>query len=361
MKILIDGHMLGKHEGGNERYIKNLAFNLIKHGQKKYSVKIAVQKDYFINQNVFPRKNLLKINYNNDFYRVFYFLPTRLNIGKYDIIHSTYIAPYFNYSKTVITVHDLSFKRYPDFYSLKEKVIFNYLLPASLWKARAIIVPSWFTKNELVGFFPEYKNKVFVVYEGADKCFYKINKNIAKKEIREKYGVDSPFLLVFNSKNPKKNVDIVIKAFKKITSWQSNLKLVIIGGKDNLTIRNFDNVYFLNNVPDRDLNFFYNSCEIFLSPSIYEGFNLPIIEALKTKTIVMAADIEVNRELYDNAVIYFNPHNDVEIEKTVKKTLKTPDIIRKKIMNQYKKIAYKFDWGKNTRKMLETYQRVNQK
>lgn len=361
MKILIDGHMLGKHEGGNERYIKNLAFNLIKYSPKKYLVKIAVQEDYFINQNVFPRNNLLGINYNNDFYRVFYFLPTKLNIGKYDIIHSTYIAPYFYCSKTVITVHDLSFKRYPDFYSLREKVVFNYLLPASLLKAKAIIVPSQFTKNEFVKFFPKYKNKVFVVYEGADKCFSNINKNIAKKEIREKYRINSPFLLVFNSKNPKKNINVVIKAFKKISRWWSKLKLVIIGGKDNLTIRNLDNVYFLNNIPDRDLNFFYNGCEIFLSPSIYEGFNLPIIEALKTKAIVMASNIEVNKELYDDAIVYFNPYNDAQIEQIVKKILKTPEIIRKKIMNQYKKIADKFDWGKNTQKMLEIYQRINQK
>jgi len=137
--------------------------------------------------------------------------------------------------------------------------------------------------------------------------------------------------------------------------------LVIIGGKNNIKVKNLDYIYFLSNIPDEDLNFLYNVCEIFLSSSIYEGFNLPIIEALKTKTIVMAADIKVNRELYDDAVIYFNPHNDVQIEEIVKKVLKNPEIVRKKIINQYNKITDKFDWEKNTKKMLEIYQRINQK
>ena len=361
MKILIDGHMLGKHEGGNERYIKNLALNLIKYNQKKHFIKIVVQNDYFSNQNVFSKNNLLKINFRNDFYRIFYFLPIKFRTEKCGIIHSTYIAPYSNNIKTVITIHDLSFKRYPDFYSLRERLIFNYLLPISLLRAKAIIVPSQFTKNELINFYPEYKDKTFVVYEGADKCFYKISKNIAKKEIREKYRIDGPFLLVFNSKNPKKNVDIVIKAYKKMIHWQPKLKLVIIGVKDNLAVRDLGNIYIFNNISDFDLNFFYNGCEIFINPSIYEGFNLSIIEALKIKAIVMAADITVNRELYENSIIYFTTHNAHEIEKIVKNILKTPEIIRKKLINQYKKISYKFDWGENTQKMLEIYQRVNQR
>ena len=361
MKILIDGHMLGKKEGGNERYIKNLALGLIKQSQRKNQIKITTNKDYFLNQKVFSTNNLLKINYENDFYRIFYFLPKSLDLGKYDIIHSTYIAPHPSYSKSVVTVHDLSFKRFPYFYSLKEKIIFNYLLPSSLLRAKAIIVPSQFTKNEFLRFFPQYKNKVFVVYEGIDMHFFNIDKDEAKKKIEKKYGIYDPFFLAFNSKNPKKNINVIIKAFKKLQNWSSKLKLVIIGGKNNIKVKNLDYIYFLSNIPDEDLNFLYNVCEIFLSSSIYEGFNLPIIEALKTKTIVMAADIKVNRELYDDAVIYFNPHNDVQIEEIVKKVLKNPEIVRKKIINQYNKITDKFDWEKNTKKMLEIYQRINQK
>lgn len=361
MKILIDGHMLGEHEGGNERYVKNLALNLIKYNQKKHFIKIAVQNDYFSNQNVFSKNNLLKIDYSNDFYRVFYFLPTKLSIGKYDFVHSTYIAPYSGSSISVITVHDLSFKRYPNFYSFKERMIFNYLLPNSLLKAKAIIVPSQFTKNEFVSFFPKYKNKVFVVYEGADKCFLNVNKSIAKSQVTKKYGVNGPFILVLNSKNPKKNVDIVIKAYKKMVRWQPKLKLVIIGTEDNLTISNIDNIYVFNNISDFDLNLFYNGCEIFINPSIYEGFNLSIIEALKTKAIIMAADIAVNRELYENSILYFDPHNAHEIEKIAQNTMKTLVITKRRVVRQYKKIAYKFDWGGNTRKMLTIYHRVNQK
>ncbi len=364
MKILFDGHMLGQSEGGNERYIKDLFFNLIKYYGGKNTFKIAVQTGYSIDKNIFSKNNFLKIDNKNDLYRIFYFLPMKLNAGKYDIIHSTYIspiAPYLRYPKIVITVHDLSFKRYPHFYSLRERVVFNCLLPISLKIAKAIIVPSQFTKDELVNFFPMYKNKTFVVYEGVNKCFFNINKNIAKQEIIKKYGVNSPFLLIFNSKNPKKNVNIIIRVFEKIICWMPKLKLVIIGGKNNLTLKNSNNVYFFENIPDQDLNFFYNSCEILIDPSIYEGFNLPIIEGLETGAIVMAADIMVNRELYDKAVVYFDPHNEMRIEKIVKDILNKPEIIRKRLIDQYTKIFDRFNWKKNTQKLLKIYKKINQK
>lgn len=139
------------------------------------------------------------------------------------------------------------------------------------------------------------------------------------------------------------------------------LKLVIIGGKNNLTLKNSNNVYFFENIPDQDLNFFYNSCEILIDPSIYEGFNLPIIEGLETGAIVMAADIMVNRELYDKAVVYFDPHNEMRIEKIVKDILNKPEIIRKRLIDQYTKIFDRFNWKKNTQKLLKIYKKINQK
>jgi glycosyltransferase involved in cell wall biosynthesis len=348
--------MLGKYEGGNERYIKNLSLNLIEQIQEKNLVKIAVQNDYFLKQNDFPKNNLIKIDYDNNFFRIFYFLAKIADIKKFDIVHSTYIAPYLYRAKSVITVHDLSFKKYPQFYTLKEKAIFDYLLPISISRASAIIVPSRFTRDEFIRFFPKYKNKVFVVYEGADRCFSNIDKDVAKKEVGKKYGVTDHFLLVLNSRNPKKNVDVVIEAFKRIQTRYPKLKLVVIGKKDNIGIKNMENVHFFNNISDYDLNLFYNCCQIFLNPSVYEGFNLSIIEALKTGAIVMAADIKVNRELYEDAPVYFDPKNVSKIEKEALKILKNP-----KIINRYRKIAFKFDWKKNTAKMLEIYKKVDKK
>src|SRR3990167_8586992 len=108
MRVLIDGHMLGTGEGGNERYIKNLAQNL--QDIKDVEVKIAYKKDLG----------------RNDFLRLFYTLPKLSLELKADIIHSTYILPFFKNAKFVVTVHDFSFCEYPEFFSPRERVIFKY-------------------------------------------------------------------------------------------------------------------------------------------------------------------------------------------------------------------------------------------
>lgn len=311
--------MLGHHEGGNERYIKNVALGLINEKQKKDIVKLAVCPKYFTSQKDFDKKNLIKIPFNNDFYRLAYFLRSQ----KFDIVHTTYVIPFFSDDKSVVTVHDASFKRYPHFYSPKDRFIFEFLLPWSLKKAKAIVVPSVFTKKELVHFFPEYKNKVSVVYESVDRSFYSIDKARARSKIKKKFSINEPFILTINSKNPKKNINILLKA--------ANLRVVVVGSG------------FLNYVTDEDLNLLYNACELFVAPSIYEGFNLPLLEALNTKAVVLASAIDVNRELYQDAVVYFNPKDAKSLSLTLKKTLKNIEAVRNKTQRSFSKIKSKFD------------------
>lgn len=340
MKILIDGHMLGKQEKGNERYIKDMALSLKKNADSNVKIKIVVSKEYYQNQKDFLPNDLIVLPSENNFYRLF-FLQKYCQDNKIDIIHSTYISPFFlKNTASVITVHDLSFKKYPQFYSFRENLIFRYLLPLSLKQAKAIIVPSKFTKDELIKYFPSEKNKIFILYEGPNQSFFPIKKQQAKKIIKNKYHINSPFILTINSKDKKKNINQVLKISKKI-------KIVIVGSDNNIKNKKQKNLIFLKNIPNDDLNLLFNACEFFISLSFYEGFNLPIIEALKTRTPVIASDIPVHRELYDNLITYYN-------EKMFLKNLyqlknKTKDL---------KKILNKFSWINSAKKLLMIYKNI---
>lgn len=358
MKILIDGHMLGENEGGNERYIKDLSLALIKSSGSSNLIKIAVSSDYFSRQGDFSKKNLIKINYKNNFYRLAYLSKISLSY-KFDILHSTYIAPpYLPHTSSIITIHDISFNKYPEFYSYREKIIFNKLLPNSIKNAKAIIVPSFFTKKELQSVFPQYSDKIFVVYEAPNQAFFFINKKEAKPKIRSKYHISDPFILTVNSKNPKKNINSIIKSFNKINIENPDIKLIVIGDKSNVNDKMLKNVIFFSDVSDKDLNLFYNSCEFFISLSFYEGFNLPIIEALNTRALVIASDIPVNKELYKDSLIYSPLQNSKEISKIMNNTLHNQDKIKGEKLKKISKIIKKYSYSNSAKSLLKIYRKT---
>lgn len=146
MNILVDGHMIGNNEGGNERYTLNLFKSLSSLNNKNLRFHLLINKLYEHKKSV-DYNNLFRMEIDDDFYRLIYKIPSIVRANKIQIAHSNYISPFIKNCKSVITVHDVSFKRFPGFYSLKDRIIFDILLPNSLKRSDAIIVPSNFTRK----------------------------------------------------------------------------------------------------------------------------------------------------------------------------------------------------------------------
>lgn len=339
--------MIGNNEGGNERYTKNLATHLVKHEKGKTNNFVLIDHSYFKN---IPGK------INRDLYRLFYFIPNLVNKLHLDVVHSNYIAPFYKNCKSVITVHDFSFKYYPKFYSLKEKVIFNILLPYSLYQADAIIVPSQFTKKEAIKFYPQYQNKIYVTYEAADDRFFTIGKKTAEKLLYRKYNFLKNFLLTINSSNPKKNINAVIEAFLSLKEKSSGLKLVIVGGDFNIKgpYKNRDDLVILNYIKDDYLNLLYNTCRIFIYYSLYEGFGLPILEAIKCGAAVIASDIKVHREITRNKIIYADLDNSQDLRNKITILLKDQNKTNN-IKEESAKVDKLYSWDNTAKQTQEIY------
>lgn len=350
MRILIDGHMLGRGEGGNERYIKNLSDAL-----KKFPgiyLKIFVNNAYY---RTIPQKEkhfYCSFRHSSDISRYVFDLSCAAYVHKTDIIHTTYFAPLIKNTRIVLTVHDFSFKQYPEFYPAKERFLFSYCLPLSMQRADAIIVPSRFSKKECIRYFSEYGKKIFVTPEAADPVFRQIDKSKAQDYIKKKYRIGAPFLLACNSRNPKKNIGNVIKAYIETQKKHTKLHLVIIGENYNIKqeILSQKNIHIIQHSSDDDLNYFYNACEIFLYCSVYEGFGLPILEALQCGAKVIASDIEAHREVGKNNIVYANPFRIEDLEGKIKKTLLLD--CRKAISNSR---GLKWRWDATAEKTVEAY------
>lgn len=359
MKVLIDGHMLGTHEGGNETYIKNLSRNLAK--IKEVELKILTTDAFLRNSKDYKDLRNICIRYNriNDITRLMFNLPNLASRLQVDIIHSTYIAPFFKNVKFVVTVHDLAFNRFPHFFSLKEQLVFKILLPLSLARADAIIVPSYFSKREAVKFYPQYEAKIFVTHEAAGENFRPLDRGKAKKLLFERYNISFPFLLTLNSRNPKKNTNRTIQAFLRLVHDFPELKLIVIGDETNIEKKYLalNSVIILNHVSEEDLTLFYNGCEVFIYNSLYEGFGLPLLEALKCKAEVIVSDIPVHREVTQGILVYVDPLNYHDLYDKMK-VLLTNRQNKKKIKQQGYKIARTFDWEKTAEATFRVYEHV---
>jgi glycosyltransferase involved in cell wall biosynthesis len=354
MKVLIDGHMLGNGEGGNERYIENLTLYLKK--EKELNTYILMNPSYKTRLNRYSR--LIPLGVRNDILRLLS-LPFLCNKYKIDILHTTYIATPIKKTLQVMTVHDLSFKRYPEFYSLRERFIFEILVPLSLRSADAIIVPSLFSKREFHYFYPHIaRNKVHVTYEAANNYFIPVNKKEAQKNIAVKYGITKPFILTINSPNPKKNIRRVVQAFTRLKNKYTSMNLVIVGGRYNIPPNlKLINVLIIDYIPDSDLRDLYNSCEIFVYYSLYEGFGLPILEALSCHTPTITSSIEVHKEIAHNAVLYANSLDDKDLANKID-TLMRNKQLKKRLINVGAEVVKLYSWSKTAADTLKVYKEI---
>lgn len=357
MKVLIDGHMIGFNEGGNERYTKNLFLSLIKNKKKNINLLIGEQEENLQGKEVIVRRDAA-----SNIYRLFYLIPKLVKTHGIDIVHSNYIPPFYKNAKFVVTVHDVSFKYFPQYFSLRERLIFNYLFPYSLKLADAIIVPSEFSKKEFLKFYPQCKDKLFVVMYAAEEVFHHIPKKQAQKSINERLKLENPFLLAINGKNPRKNMNRIIEAYLRVQKKFPELKLVIVGGNFNIDKKNVNikGIIILENIKDEELNALYNTTNMFIYYSVYEGFGLPVLEALKCKALVICSDIEVHREITKNNIIYANPFNERDLARKIELLLKNKSYAEKIRRNSIG-INKIYSWEKTAKETLRIYELLGQK
>ncbi len=311
MNIVIDGHMIGQNEGGNERYTKNL----IKALNNLTTIHVVTIKN-----------NLLRL----------LLIPFIALKHQSQIVHSNYVLPFWKpfRIKYVVTIHDLSFRRFPNYFSFREKLIFFVFVPYSLWLSDAIIVPSKFTYREFIKFFPYYKNKVKIIYEGVDDVFHKLSNTVKNRNL---------FLCVV-SQSKRKILKQVVAFFKK----NKNLKLKIVGSFKHSKTINSNNVKILGYVDDNQLNKLYNQSNALIYLSEYEGFGLPIIEALACGTNVIASDIPTHREIGQKNILYIRELNTKALLNKINKLNTIPNTVSKMIKAKY-------NWSVTAIKTMSVY------
>lgn len=286
-------------------------------------------------------------------------LPVELFTGRLDIVHAPDFVLPPTRSRTLLTVHDLTFLVQPACFEASLQRYLARAVPRSLQRATMVLADSQATRMDLIHQLGVDPERVVVVYPGVAPRF----RPIPKQEVeptRQRLGLPTEFLLFVGTLEPRKNIVRLIEAIKLLSS---PIPLVIAGRKGWLYEEIFsaverlhltDVVCFLDFVDDADLPALYNLARAFVYPSLYEGFGLPVLEALACGTPVVTATVSSLPEVAGEAAILVDPRNSAAIAAGIQQAL--DDTARLRVVAPRQ--AQRFTWEQSARTLLDCYQRA---
>src|SRR3989339_2142978 len=313
LKIVIDARPAEKESFGIARY----AYELIKALQKIDNV-----NDYILLVNSDRLSGLIRENENFHLYKISskwmgfaeqFELPLVLLKIKPDLFHATSsVVPYFVPCKTIISIMDLIHLKFPLDYSWFHRLYYRIIIGKAVSKAKKIITISNSSKKDIIGRYKVDPKKIIVTYLSASSDFYPLDNNL-KEQYSRQYKLPDPYILTVGSEKPHKNIISTVMAFK-ILKEKFNIKhkLIIIGRVDD-QVNGYIEAFLRNAVVVRtgidtnELNVLYNFADIFVFPSLYEGFGLPVLEAMACQTPVISSNISSIPEIVGEAGILINP------------------------------------------------------
>lgn len=264
------------------------------------------------------------------------------------------------HTRSVVTIHDLIFLRYPEYYHWIDRKIYTYKFRKACESADLVIAISECTKRDIISYFHIPEEKIKVVYQGCDVSFTRPATEEKKQEVREKYSLPEHYILNVGSIEERKNVLLAVKALLHLPE---EMHLVILGRRTPYTdqINTFihahhleDRVKILNGIPFADLPAIYQQAEVFVYPSRFEGFGIPIIEAVYSGVPVVAATGSCLEEAGGPSSIYVHP-DDVEGMADALKQASGNQAVRARMIEEGKKYVRRFSEEEQAQQLMGIY------
>lgn len=365
MKIGIDGTCLQGQITGVGRYLKNVLLELAEIDKKNiYEVFFSSNEipEYFPKKNNFIAR-ILNASVNSHFIWQNTKLASAFNKGDFDVFHFYfYTIPFFlrnKKTKIITSISDVSYEVDPSWYTLISRLAFKPFSRLAAKKSHKIITISEFSKKELMRIYNLADDKVAVTPLGAE-----VHSITNMNEVREKYKLSSPFILYVGSITERKNIYRLLQAFKILVREKLfKGELVLIGRffKPHLNLSKVvadmglgGRVWYFGYIPENEIGAIYNLAECLIYPSLYEGFGLPVVEAMAYRIPVAASNISVLSEVAGDSAVYFDPLDVNDISNALNKLL-NDKILRENCIEKGVKRAQMFSWKTTAQKTLEIY------
>lgn len=266
--------------------------------------------------------------------------------------------------KTIVTVHDLGAEFLEAYHRFPQKIYLNWSTQYIARHATHIIAVSNSTKKDLMDTLKVPSSRISVVYEGVDhKFFYRRDAQEVRK-VRLKYGLDSKYLLFVGTIQPRKNIIKLIQAYAKLQNRKVDLVLVgkpgwlydeIYKAPKKYSVSSF--VKFLGFVSEEDLPSLYSGSEAFVLPSLYEGFGLPILEAMACEVPVITSNTSSMPEVSGDNALLVKPNDVNDISHNLSRILNEEDL-RLKLKDKGREWSRKFSWEKTAKETIRVFEKV---
>ena len=370
-RVGINAHLLSGEAGYRRAGIHQYIAQVLRHlpweeGEPTYVV-FTQQKNLFedlpgitaVSSHLSTQNRLLRILWEQVVW------PWQTRQHTIGLLHSmAFVTPLLSTCPAVITVYDLSFYHFPERFPTLQRLYLSSQTRRSCRRARRIITISESSRQDVHLFFGVPLRKIDVVVPGVDPVYQPLPAATVQA-FRQKHNLDR-FVLHVGTLQPRKNIPVLIEAMARLDDPE--LKLVLVGGKGWLYDDIFrqvqavglaERVVFTGYVPDDDLPLWYNAAELLVFPSVYEGFGLPVLEAMACGTPVIAANSSSIPEAGGDAGLLFD-HDDGETLVEQMTAVLTNADLQDTLRQQGLEHAQSFSWERAGRETAEVYQRALQ-
>ncbi len=266
--------------------------------------------------------------------------------------------------KSIVTIHDLIFLRYPQYYKPIDRWIYRYKFRRACEQADHIIAVSECTKRDIIHFFRTPAEKISVIYQGCDEQFRQLAPETKKREVRERYQLPERYILYVGSIEERKNLMLLAEALSQLED--QNIQVIAVGKRTPYAdrVQSFVDAHHLgprfrmiSGVPFADLPALYQMATLFVYPSRFEGFGIPLLEALCSGTPVIGCTGSCLEEAGGPQSIYVNPDNPQELAQAIARVLSN-ETLRQRMISEGNDYSERFSEKQLTADLLRLYTRI---
>ncbi|WP_430010164.1 glycosyltransferase family 4 protein [Methylophaga lonarensis] len=365
MRIGVDIHTVGARQTGNETYIRNLL---------RQMMPMATEDEFFLYQTKavalpewMQQAQLRTVKPHNPLLRIPLAFPWALKKDAIDVALFQYVIPPISSCPMVTMIHDISFEFYPEFFNPLSRKRMQLLIPFAARKSQHVLTVSEYSKRQIVERYGIAEDKVTVTYNGVAETFSPIENQTILDSTLQRFSLDKPFILAVGNLQPRKNIERLVRVYAKLRKkglieqdlvlvgqmhWQGHAILAEIE-KHQVA----EHVKTTGYVTDDELVALYNQADVFVYPSLYEGFGLPVIESMACGTPVITSDVSSIPEVAGDAAVLIDPLSDDALSAQLERVANDAALrasLREKGLVQ----ARKFDWKTTAEKTLSILQRA---
>jgi glycosyltransferase involved in cell wall biosynthesis len=304
----------------------------------------------------------------NPFVRLGGEMSAKLQRDRADLVHVQYTAPLFCPVPIVVTIHDVSFMEHPGFLPAPRAIQLQLSTRHTVKRAAKIITISEFSRQHIARVFGVDPGVIAVTPLAAQESFRVMNRELAARMVRERFGTDRPYILHVGDLHPRKNQIGLIQAFRELLASHRHLPhLLVLAGKHTWfapkvldQVRSCgleERIVLPGFVGDDFLPALYNAADVFVFPSFYEGFGLPVVEAMACGRPIVCSSATALPEVVDGAGLFFDPHDVGEQTRALRDILVDPELSRRMERKSLQRAAF-YDWRETARQTLDVYHQV---